>query len=161
RASPSGDERSRDDDERAESLAILCNIGILVMQDYQLWCTAHGMRLPPHLARMPRQLKGWDGQDDAHRTPLNSIWTRIARACLRQRVDPFLVLHIKAGQCSKPGYPPPPECLFVDGLDPAEVARLVKSGRERIIWNLRHFQECLPLEAKWREMSSGLDARKA
>jgi hypothetical protein len=71
------------------------------------------------------------------------------------------LLYIRAGEYRNSGYPPPPESLFVDGLQPEEIAELVSRGRNLAARKLKNAVNTTILEFNLRHLVRGEDAATA
>jgi hypothetical protein len=79
--------------------------------------------VPSHLGRKPVAKAGWDGSVDPGRAIRESVWSRIALACLRQRVDPIGHVKPRASDSFTRIIHPPPHALIKIPSDRIEILR--------------------------------------
>jgi hypothetical protein len=78
------------------------------MDRYELWCSLHGFEMPPHLRLPPSARAGWGGPSGGD--PLRDwVRVRIARRCLRRRINPTEFMNLVRDDYVDSKYPPPIE----------------------------------------------------
>jgi hypothetical protein len=83
---------------------------------YRLYASLGPNRMSYHLEQEPRPLPGWDGKIDPRDALRRSVWIKLARSCLRHRVDPTVLFNAVLRECPEgSSLPPPDQCILNEG----------------------------------------------
>jgi hypothetical protein len=83
---------------------------------YRLYASLGANRMSYHLEQEPRPLPGWDGKIDPRDALRRSVWIKLARSCLRHRVDPTVLFNAVLCECPEgSSLLPPDQCILNEG----------------------------------------------
>jgi hypothetical protein len=91
---------------------------------YRLHAGVCGPEMSYHLDQEPRPLPGWDGKVDPRDALRRSVWIKLARSCLRHRVDPDVLFNNILEECTQGSVFQPPHHYLLEMDSSDQINRL-------------------------------------